>query len=59
KPIFTVRPALWNPKLVLRRWGFIRVFLCKFAEGKLGWADTQLNLPKDVLCRPTKTASGQ
>ena len=96
--------ALWNPDWVLRRWGFIRVFLCKFAERKLvanrrpnyicktdfhcspcplesrigfaemglyrmflcvicckanhGWAETQLNLPKDVLCRPTKLVAG-
>ena len=46
-------PALWNPDWVLRRWGFIRVFLCKFACGKLGADRGQIYVRKtNSSCPP-------
>ena len=47
------RATLWNPGLFLRRWGFITVFLCKFACGKLGADRGQIYVRKtNSSCPP-------
>ena len=47
--------ALWNPGLVCGEGVLTQCFYARL-HSKRGWAEIPLNLPKYVLCRPTKTA---
>ena len=58
RQIHPVRLALWNPELVLRRWGFIRIFLCAFAmQTRVGGNSVMsfrvISLPPNQNCKRT------